>query len=96
MEFLTRFVLAQVRCADIVVSGGHSPAFSDAFSLASSKDLVMRRPLLVVPDRVNWLDLRSVLVARKDTPEARRAMADALPMLRKARDVAVVENSGAG
>ncbi|MET4312575.1 universal stress protein [Bradyrhizobium sp. RT4b] len=93
MDFPTRFVLAQVRCADIVVSGGHSPAFSNAFSLASPKDLVMQagRPLLVVPERVNWLDLRSVLVARKDTPEARRAMADALPMLRKARDVVVVE-----
>jgi nucleotide-binding universal stress UspA family protein len=44
-----------------------------------------------VPDQVNWLDLRSVLVAWKDTPEARRAVADALPMLRKARDVAIVE-----
>ena len=93
MDFPTRFVLAQARCADIVVSGGRSPAFSDAFSLASPKDLVMQagRPLLVVPDRINWLDLRSVLVAWKDTPEARRAVADALPMLRKARDVAVVE-----
>ena len=93
MDFPTRFVLAQARCADIVVSGGRSPAFSDAFSLASPKDLVMQagRPLLVVPDRIDWLDLRSVLVAWKDTPEARRAVADALPMLRKARDVAIVE-----
>jgi nucleotide-binding universal stress UspA family protein len=93
MDFPARFVLSQVRCADIVVSGGQSPAFSDAFSLASPKDMVMQagRPLLVVPDRVNWLDLRSVLVAWKDMPEARRAAADALPMLRKAKDVAVVE-----
>ncbi|MHC2621205.1 nucleotide-binding universal stress UspA family protein [Bradyrhizobium huanghuaihaiense] len=92
-DFPTRFVLAQARCADIVVSGGQSPAFSDAFALASPKDLVMQlgRPLLAVPDRANWLDLRSVLVAWKDTPEARRAVADALPMLRKARDVTIVE-----
>jgi nucleotide-binding universal stress UspA family protein len=48
------------------------------------------RPILVVPDGVNWLDLRSVLVAWKDTPEARRALADALPILRKARDVTVL------
>jgi len=75
------------------VSGGRSPAFSDAFSLASPKDLVMEagRPLLVAPDNVNWLDLRSVLVAWKDTPEARRAVVGALPMLRKARNVTVVE-----
>lgn len=93
MDFPARFVLAQARCADIIVSGGQSPAFSDAFSLVSPKDLVMQagRPILVVPDRINWLDLRSVLVAWKDTPEARRAVADALPMLRKAKDVTIVE-----
>jgi nucleotide-binding universal stress UspA family protein len=93
MDFPTRFMLAQARYADIVVSGGRSPALSDAFSLASPRDLVMQagRPLLVVPDRIKWLDLRSVLVAWKDTPEARRAVADALPILRKAKDVAIVE-----
>jgi nucleotide-binding universal stress UspA family protein len=90
-DFPARFVLAQARCADIVVSGGQSSVFSDAFALASPKDLVMQagRPLLVVPDGANWLDLRSVLVAWKDTPEARRAVADALPVLRKARDVTI-------
>lgn len=93
MDFPARFVSAQARCADILVSGGQSPAFSDAFALASPKDLVMQagRPLLVVPDGINWLDLRSVLVAWKDSPEARRAVADALPMLRKAKDVTIVE-----
>ncbi|MDE2378540.1 universal stress protein [Bradyrhizobium sp.] len=91
MDFPARFISRQARCADIVVGGGRSPAFSDAFSLASPKDLVMQvgRPLLVVPDAVDWLDLRSVLVAWKDTPEARRAVADALPMLRKAKNVTV-------
>jgi nucleotide-binding universal stress UspA family protein len=92
-EFPARFILAQARCADIVVTGGQSPAFSDMFALASAKDLVMQagRPLLVVPDRINWLDLRSVLVAWKDTPEARRAVADAVPLLRKAKEVTIVE-----
>jgi nucleotide-binding universal stress UspA family protein len=49
------------------------------------------RPLLVVPDPVDWLDPRSVLVGWKDTPEARRAIVAALPMLRKAKDVVVAE-----
>jgi nucleotide-binding universal stress UspA family protein len=49
------------------------------------------RPVLVVPDSCNWLDLRTVLVAWKDTAEARRAVADGLPMLRKATDVIIVE-----
>jgi nucleotide-binding universal stress UspA family protein len=93
MDFPSRFIPREARSADIIVSGGHSPAFSDAFSLASPKDLVMQagRPVLVVPDSVAWLDLRSVLVAWKDTPEARRAVADALPLLRKAKNVTVVE-----
>jgi nucleotide-binding universal stress UspA family protein len=93
MDFPARYIAQQARCADIIVSGGRSPAFSDAFSLASPKDLVMQagRPLLVVPDGVNWLDLRSVLVAWKDTPEARRALIDSLPMLRKAKNVTVIE-----
>jgi nucleotide-binding universal stress UspA family protein len=32
-----------------------------------------------------------VLVAWKDTPEARRAVADALPMLRKAKEITIAE-----
>jgi len=93
LEFPARYILREARCADILVSGGHSPAFSDAFALAGPKDLVMQagRPLLVVPDTVNWLDLRSILVAWKDTPEARRAIADSMPLLRKAKEITVAE-----
>ncbi len=93
VDFPGRFIAQEARCADIIVSGGHSPAFSDAFALASPKDLVMQsgRPLLVVPDAVDWLDLRSVLVAWKDTPEARRAVADAVPLLRLAKEVTIAE-----
>ena len=93
LDFPARFILKQARAADIIVSGGHSPALSDAFALASPKDLVMQtgRPLLVVPDEAKWLDLRSVLVAWKDTAEARRAVADSLPLLRLAKEVTVAE-----
>jgi nucleotide-binding universal stress UspA family protein len=93
IDFPARYIVREARCADIIVSGGDRGALSDPLALASPKDLVMQagRPLLLVPDGANWLDLRSVLVAWKDTPEARRAIADALPMLRKAKDVTVVE-----
>ena len=98
IDFPARYTLQQARCADIIVSGGHSDAFSDPFALVTPKDLVMEagRPLLVVPDSVDWLDLRSMLVAWKDTPEARRAIVDSLPMLRKAKDVTVAEIVEAG
>jgi hypothetical protein len=46
------------------------------------------RPLLVVPDACDWLDLRSVLIAWKDTPECRRAVVDALPICTKPRTTA--------
>jgi nucleotide-binding universal stress UspA family protein len=93
LDFPARFILKEARCADIIVSGGHGAAFSDSFAFASPKDLVMQvgRPLLVVPESVDWLDLRRVLVAWKDTAEARRAIADALPLLRLAKEVTVAE-----
>jgi nucleotide-binding universal stress UspA family protein len=93
IDFPARYIAQQARCADIIVSAGDRELISDPLALASPKDLVMQagRPLLVVPDTFGWLDLRSVLVAWKDTPEARRAVADSLPMLRKAKDVIVAE-----
>ena len=98
IDFPARYVLQAARSADIVVSGGPSDAFSDPFALVTPKDLVMEagRPLLVVPDSVDWLDLRSVLVAWKDTPEARRAIVASLPALRKAKGVTVAEIVEAG
>lgn len=47
--------------------------------------------MLVVPETCNWLDLRSVLVAWKDTAEARRAVSAALPLLRKSSEITVAE-----
>jgi len=87
------FVAQQARAADIVVSGQGGRELSDPFSQADADDLVMRagRPLLIAPPSATWLDLRSCLIAWKDRPEARRAVAAALPLLRKAKDVAVVE-----
>jgi nucleotide-binding universal stress UspA family protein len=46
---------------------------------------------LVVPPEASTLQARHVLVAWKDTREARRAVLDALPLLRAATDVTVVE-----
>jgi nucleotide-binding universal stress UspA family protein len=93
-DFPTRFTIQQARAADIVVVGGEGrEALADPFTDTNSNDLVMQlgRPVLVVPDTCNWLDFRSILIAWKDTPEARRAIVDALPILRQAKDVAVVE-----
>jgi len=96
-DFPARYMVGQARAADLLIAGQQgSDAFADPFEQASPGDLVMQagRPLLVVPDAGTWLDLRSALVAWKDTAEARRAVVDALPLLRRARDVAVAELIG--
>ena len=93
-DFPSRYIVQQARASDIIVVGeAGRGTIADPFVQASPSDLVMQagRPLLVVSDTCNWLDLRSVLIAWKDTAEARRAVADALPLLRKATDVTVVE-----
>ena len=93
-DFPSRYIVEQARASDIIVVGeAGRGALSDPFVQVSPSDLVMQagRPLLIVPDACNWLDLRSILIAWKDTAEARRAVADALPMLRKATDITIVE-----
>jgi nucleotide-binding universal stress UspA family protein len=93
-EFPTRFVVRQARACDIIVVGeAVRGRLADPFMQVSPSDLVLQvgRPLLVVPETCNWLDLRSVLVAWKDTAESRRAVSDALPLLGQAKEVTVVE-----
>ncbi|MBS0530783.1 MAG: universal stress protein [Proteobacteria bacterium] len=93
-DFPTRFAIQQARACDIVVVGESAAVgLADPYVRVDSSDLVLQagRPLLVVPEACNWLDLRSVLVAWKDTVDARRAVRDALPLLHKSSDVTVVE-----
>jgi nucleotide-binding universal stress UspA family protein len=93
VDLPTAYVARQARAADLIIGGRCGPELSDPFRQADVDDLVMRagRPLLVVPPSATWFDVRSCLVAWKDTPEARRAVADALPLLREAKDVTIVE-----
>jgi nucleotide-binding universal stress UspA family protein len=64
-------------------------------------DLVMDagRPVLFVPPSVNHLSAKRVVVAWKDTREARRAVWDSMPFLKRAAEVSVVaidsEDAGA-
>jgi len=87
------YMLQQVRAADILVIGARSETLVDPNAAPDPSDLVMQagRPLIVVPSAVQWLDLRSVLIAWKDVREARRAVFDALPILAAAREVTIAE-----
>jgi nucleotide-binding universal stress UspA family protein len=87
------YILQQARRADLLVVGARSETIVDPCAAADPSDLVMQagRPLIVVPPTVEWLDLRSVLMAWKDVREARRAVFDALPILAAAKDVTIAE-----
>jgi nucleotide-binding universal stress UspA family protein len=94
MERPTDYVAREARAADLVIIGAnHDGILLDPMRRLDPSDLVMQagRPIFVVPPEAEYLKLNSVLVAWKDTREARRAVADALPLLHKARDVNVVE-----
>jgi nucleotide-binding universal stress UspA family protein len=56
-------------------------------------DLILRvgRPVLVVPPNIESISGRNVVIAWKDTREARRAVQDALPLLRLAEKIIIAE-----
>ena len=85
------YLLQQARAADILVTGARPETLVDPGEAPDPSDLVMQagRPLIVVPPTVEWLDLRSVLIAWKDVREARRAVFDALPILAAAKEVTI-------
>ena len=95
VEFLAR----QARAADLVVVGRHGPGDVWDHRLGISPgDLLMElgRPMLLVPPHVDRLAASRVVVAWKDTREARRAVWDGLPLLQAAEEVfvAVVGEDG--
>ncbi len=92
-EPLSDYVAREARSADLVIAGAGNRKLLDTSSGVTASELVMRvgRPVLIVPAAVNMLKLERVIVGWKDTREARRAALDALPLLRKATHVSVVE-----
>jgi nucleotide-binding universal stress UspA family protein len=92
LEFPTEFVARNARAADLIIVGGQT-GHADATRQIDPGDLALRagRPILVVPTQTEFLRLDCVVVAWKDTREARRAVLDALPLLHKAREVLVIE-----
>jgi nucleotide-binding universal stress UspA family protein len=90
----TEYVAREARAADLIITGANRDGILlDPLHQLNPSDLVMQagRPLFVVPPEAEYLKLDSVMVAWKDTREARRAVTDALPLLHKAKDVNVVE-----
>ena len=86
---VTEFLAHEARSADLVLTGVARGDAFDSSRAVNTGDFVLQagRPVLVVPIVAKELKLDQVLVAWKDTRESRRAVADALPLLKHAARV---------
>jgi hypothetical protein len=73
-----RAVARLSRGADLIVAGGSPLKHRDSYGWCNASELILKcgRPVLVAPPRGGELAARCVVVAWKDTREARRALAD--------------------
>jgi len=92
LDFPTEAMVREARIADLVIIGQHE-APGDIYNALDPGEAVLRagRPILVVPDGVSSLRSDHVVIGWKDTREARRAVRDALPFLREATRITIVE-----
>jgi nucleotide-binding universal stress UspA family protein len=86
-----RHLLAQARAADLIVLGRRGGDEDWRFAVDPG-DVVLEagRPVLVAPPHADRLSAEQVVIAWKDTREARRAVWDALPLLKLAREVLIL------
>lgn len=84
------------RGADVIVAGGMPLNPVDGYRTADTAELALisGRPVLVVPPKGGTLQAKKIVVAWKETRESRRALADALPLMKAAEEVVVVEIIG--
>jgi nucleotide-binding universal stress UspA family protein len=90
---LADYIASEARAADLVITGPDiGGSMFDHARQVRIADLVFQagRPVLIVPKVCTYLDLGHVLIGWKETPECRRAAADALPLLKLAGRVSVV------
>jgi nucleotide-binding universal stress UspA family protein len=89
VQFPLAMIAAESRAADLVIT---SCANSD-HKVAAPGGLILQtgRPVLMATPEGRELNMASAVVAWKDTREARRALSDALPFLKMAETVALVE-----
>ena len=91
--YLADYIANEARCADLVLTGVATGDFLNASRAVDTGELIMQagRPVLIVPTGASTLKLDHALIGWKDTRETRRAVSDALPLLKHASRVSVVE-----
>lgn len=93
LELPTPAVARASRAADLIVAGTDMGWHENAYRDAATGELVVTagRPVLTVSAKKGGTIGERVLLAWKDTREARRAMSDAVPFLERAKEVLVAE-----
>jgi nucleotide-binding universal stress UspA family protein len=96
-DYTNDLVPIQARTADLLIVGRRQQPGDLYFALDPGMTILRAgRPVLLVPEGVDTLAGRRVVVAWKDTRESRRAVRDALPFLQAAQEVIVAEISEHG
>lgn len=90
---LSDYIAGEARHADLIITGVASKDLFDTSRSVNTGDLIMQagRPVLVVPGTTGQLKLERMVVGWRDSRETRRAIADALPLLKQATHVSVAE-----
>jgi nucleotide-binding universal stress UspA family protein len=88
----TQALIDAARLADLVVMAAAERKAGEGHRIADPASVVLHagRPLLVIAGKAERLATKAITVAWKDTREARRAVADAVPLLAEADEVTVV------
>lgn len=93
MTALADDLAAAASRADLVLAGAMPDGDPDRARQADMGDLVMEagRPVLLIPPAPAALAMDRVMVAWKNTTETRRAITAAIPLLKRARQVTLVQ-----
>lgn len=87
------FLASEARAADLIVVGASETShflMSHQFLDISDALLKAGKPILKVPPDTTSFPIERIVIAWKDSTEARRAVTAALPLLHAARDVRIV------
>ena len=93
MEPAVDYVVAHASSVDLIITGATLSDFYEGPNYANAGGIVMQsgRPVLAVPVNAQTFKLDNMLVGWKESREARRAIADAIPLLKLATQVTVFE-----
>ena len=91
-EPMAGYIVAEACSADIIVTSVSPSDFYEGPNAVNAGEIIMQvgRPVIVVPNAIKNLKLDNILIGWKDTREARRAITDALPLLKIANKVTVL------